>query len=810
MALSEIPSVSSLQDGQFIQITGPDGLTTGYQYDKQQRSLYFKESQILFPSFHGTSHIAEDPIPAATCDTPGLMAADDKCKLDSLLNTRVGVVGFQGGGFPDDGGWLQGDIILAAGTEFISIERIGNIVRFTVDSPLPLNCACEECQQIFWVQDETDIASIRPPTCSGKLPGANLYGELKVYLFPESIIADPNDTAATIENKGQFPALIFKRYDDTIVPGAAEYELILKRDANNETTTEIGWAFTPGSQGVAQCVWFVGKDDDGSQLRFDLEVATTPGLMGAVLYNGHLLTKKMGVVVAYTSTVLTTNQYTMRLWDVVGAAAVGESFTATNIWHYQNPENPTSGNNPQQLITDNNIDLLPIGTMVDLWGFKVGEVAGEPIVRWFFTQKPHINPQHMWSYVGQQQFGDTLTARSEVQPTDGSEDKTSSEEVSDLRTLERSIWGLDGTDDPVLWYDIAQTGGTEAADISQDHRAYIDQTLPGLRVQSSVMSFGDYSERPVRLWNRQNLKNAILHVDMGRPEATPFNVMDIVVRAQIDETTTKFMIVQEIGTIADLHSIRVSGVSFNDLPKRGTIRILSPEDNRNKIFKYTRKLMFPSGMSEGMRDTIVLAGVTAYVGDVGDVIELLHEEYSCPVVRIETTFDEDTEIVSVQFKVGTLDMSVAYEEDLINDIDDFVRGLAAGYAVSAVYTQDGTFSGVGMQPEASPESFVVYDGGEQVSSEVSEYWNNVVIMVRDEQVWIWWNGLLIPPSTTLSAGLDSPVSITTPYFTIDTDSNRQFGKYGVRMWPGAKIRRIDLRSQLTQYSEYTLGQLEIV
>lgn len=821
MALSEIPSVSGLQDGQFIQITGPNGITTGYLYDEQQRALYFKESQILFPSFHGASHIAEDPIPSATCDTPGLMAADDKCKLDSLLGTRIGIVGFQGGGFPDDGGWLQGDIILAAGTEFISIERIGNVVRFTVDSPLPLNCACEECQQIFWVQDETDIASIRPPTCSGKLPGINSYGELKVYLFPESTIADPNDTEATIQNKGSFPALIFKRYDDDIVPGAAEYELILKRDASNETTTEIGWAFTPGATGIVECAWFVGKDDDGNQLRFDIEPDSTPGLMGAVLYNGHLLTKKMGVIVAYTSTVLSTNQYTMRLWNVVDAAAVGDSFTAKNVWQYLNPENPTSGSNPQQQVVDNNIDLLPIGTLVDLWAFKVGEIAGEPLLRWFFNQRPHLNPQHTWSWVGQTQFGDTLTARAEVAADAGSDDKTSSEEVSDVRTLERSMWGLDGVDDPLLWYDTVATGGTAEGDISQEHRSYVDTSLPGLRVRSSPNVTGNFSERPVRLWHRQNLKNALFHVDIGRPEDTPFVIYDVLLRAQIDETVQKFMIVQGVGTLADLHYVRVCGVNFHELPPSGTIRVLSPEDNRNRVFSYTRKFMFPTvslqdngnptAAVNARCDSVILAGTAQYTGDAGDVIELLHQEYSCPVVRVVMGYDDGTEIVTVQFKVGTLDMSTAFEDDdSDDDVDDFVRGIADGYAVSAEYTQDGTFTGVGDRPEASPDSFVVYEGGEQISSEISEYWNKLDIMVRDSQVWIWWNDLLVPPSTTLSAALPSPVNISTPYFNIDSDDYRQFGKYGMRLWPGAKVRRIDLRTQLTQRSEYTLGQLEIV
>ena len=821
MVLSKVPQSNTLTDGQFVQITGPDGITTGYLYDAQQRALYFKESQVLFPSFHGPTHIAEDPIPSATCDTPGLLSADDKCKLDSLIGTRLGVVGFQGSGFPDDGGWMQGDIILAAGTEFISIERIGNVVRFTVDSPIPLNCTCEECQQIFWVQDETDIASIRPPTCSGKLPGVNAYGEMKIYLFPESTIADPNNTSATLQNKGQYPALIFKRYDDTIVPGAAEYELVLKRDPNNLTQTEIGWAFTPGATGVPESVWFMGKNNDGGQIRFELDAETEPGLLGALLFNGNLITKKMGVITDYTSTILSTNQYSVRHWNTDDAVAIGDAFTAKNVWQYMNPENPASGSNPKQLIMDATIDLLPIGTLVDLWAFKVGEVAGEPILRWYFSKKPTLNPSHMWTWVGHQQFGDVVISREELPSDDGSDDKNAAEQVSAIRDIERNLWGLTGYDDPVFVYDVAMTGGTEAADITEQHRAIIDTTLPGLKVVTNEPDVDYFSERPVWFWNRRNLCNALLRVDIGRPNSSAFTPYDIVLRAPVDEHDNKYMRVVGKGVINGLNYIRVAGVHFHDMPKFGVVRILNG-NNQNAIFKYTRKFMFPVDISEeatnpdydSLVDTIVLAVDSSFnypfVGNVGDIVELLHQEYSSPVVRVEFSFNETTDLVELQFKVGQLDMSLAYEDDDSDDNDDYIRGLAGGYAVSAVYSQAGTFTGVGAQPDASPEGFVVYDGGAQIGGSQDEYWNRLEIMVRDDQVWIWWNQLLIPPSSTLSANLATPVVIDTPYFPITVDPNRQFGKFGCRMWPGTTLRRFDLRTQITIFSEFSYGQLEVV
>lgn len=1229
MAISSVPPASSLIDAQFIQITGPDGLTTGYQFDEQQKALYFKESQVLFPTFHGATHIAEDPVPNATCDTPGLLAADDKCKLDALLQTRLGVLGFQGAGFPDDGGWMQGDIILAAGTEFISLERIGNVIRFTVDSPIPLNCACfkagarvlmadgttkaienikkgdlvithngnikpvritfrtphdgpisqwkadkhsgeslsitnnhpvmalergyayvpsgrarravkenpqwveagrirpgdllsrrrshnivedvetidiltilgdgfverdglvyscitkgarigqidgmahgipryiavnndlldligyyaaegcaskknglrfsvhteefyfgdigaeicrilatmfglepkingratpngrdiqifsvplielfsrwfvgtkknkrfpewimqltpakqarivaatikgdgyiiasvgktatstnaqitlglssrflsdqclfmaercgwepsnpppkingsrirycmmisasnapdlcnilgikrqnkklsrerkvgnkvlhrlversehhykgdvfnfeveddnsyivdgievhncEECQQIFWVQDETDIASIRPPTCGGKLPGVNAYGEIKIYLFPESTIVDPNDAAVTLNNKGQFPAFIFKRFDDTIIPGAAEHEMILKRDDFNDAVTEIGWAMTPGATGIPEMVWFMGKDNDGNQIRFDLEPNSEPGLLGTLLYKGHLLTKKMGVITDFTSTILSTNQYTIKEWDVDANKAVGDIFTARNVWQYANPENPASGANPQALILDSTIDLLPIGTLVNLWAFKVGEVAGEPILRHYFSKKPALNPNHIWTWAGRTQFGDVAIAREEVMPSGGSEDKDVATQVSAIRTFERNLWGLTGFDDPLLSFDIAQTAGTENADLSTQHRAVIDTTLPGLRVVADPDIVDDFSERPVWLWNRRNFCNALVRTDIGRPDSSDFVPFDLMLRSQIDEGENKYMRVIGTGDINGLQYVRVCGVHFHDLPSFGSLRVLSPDGNHNKIFNYTRKFAFPSTIMEGTEptagfapepacDSIILSGDTAnnvaYPGSVGDIVELLHQEYTAPVVRVEFSFNPATGLVELQFKVGILDMSLPYEEDIADDIDDYVRGLAPGYAVSAIYSQAGTFTGVGTQPASSLEGFVVFDGGAQIGGAQDEFWNRLEVMLRDNQIWIWWNQLLIPPSTILSSALPTPITIDTPYFPITVDPDITFGKIGMRMWPGTKFRRIDLRTQVSLFSEFTFGQLEV-
>jgi hypothetical protein len=810
MVLTKIPNSDSLVDQQFLQITGPDGITTSFVYNQENRALYAKESQVIAPGSHGISHIAEDLVPGATCDTPGLMDADDKCKLDALLQTRFGVLGFQGAGFPDDGGWMQGDIILAAGSEFISLERIGNVIRFTVDAPIALNCACEACAQIFWVQDETDVSAIRAPSCAGKLPGINGYGELKFYLMPESTIVDPTNPTNVLNGKGNFPSLIFKRYDDAVTPGLGEIEITLKRDPTNVTETSIGWAFTPGVGTVPECVWLMGEDNAGNRIRFELNAETDPGLLGALLYKGHLLTKKMAVVVDYTPQVLSTNQYSCRIWDVTNASPIGSEFTATNIWRYENPEASATGTDSKELILDRSASLLDIGVLIDIWYFQVGEVSGDPILRYFFVKEPVTKASDLWSATGSVEFGDILTARSELTPdTTSSTDLSSSEQVNDVREFERTMWGITNFDNPLILFGDAETGGPGAAsvtDLNDQHRAYIDTTLPGLRVDAASGATEPFSERPVYLWNRTGMGNMLATADIGRPEQNEFPPYDILLSAPIDSHDNVYLSVVGKGEFIEAagHWILVKGAHFRDLPNSGTLRLLS--GNRNMIWNYTDKLMYPS-LDD---DAIALAGTVEFPGSITDVAELLHQEYNGPCVRVEFTSVIGTEsTVQVQFKVGTLDMSQPYEDDAsTDDIDDYIRGMKPGeYAVSAIYTQNGIFTGIGTQPDSDVDGFVVYEGGRVDSDSDQEFWNQIEIMQKDGQVWIWWNGLLIPPNTTLSAGLDTPVSISTPYFPVVVPG--QSGKFGLRLWPGTKLRRAILRGQDRHFSEFTRGQLEL-
>ena len=926
----KLPASSTLVDKQFFQVPQSDGLLAGFQYDVETNTLYQKESQIIIPSLHGLTHVAEDLVPNATCDSPGLQSADDKCKLDSLLQTRVGVLGYQGAGFPDDGGFIVGDIILAAGTEFISLERVGNTVRFTVDSPIPLDCACETCSQIFWIQDSSEPRAIRPPSCNGVLPDLTSYGELKIYTFPETTILDPNDPNKTLNQKGNYPALIFKRYDNALTPFENSFELVLKRNSN--ATTHTGWAFTPPVTAPAQCVWFMGTDKQGGQIKFEFWPDMEPGLLGSLLYKGHLITKKMAVVTDYDAAILNNNQYVLRLWDIEKAEPVGDSFTATNIWQYTNPENSaTATSNPKTLKLDATIDVLPVGSLVDIWEFEISRTSEQRLTRSYFSKQPPVNPAALWALSAAVQFGDLFTAREEIDDP-GSVTAVDASEINipDKRQFEKTIWGINNFEDRLI---LADDGGeVESCDnqiirepsgepINNDVVADIDPAVPGLRVLKQTTTLvGDInddgvvddedlrlfmcaynttifdaaynpradfnqdgrvdirdlavlgqqfdlnvekvSDRPIFLWHRGNHRNTLTRARIAMPSdgTLKYPPYDLLLSAPVDsfaETPLKILRrgVIVTGPFAGAPYVVAKGTRWEDLPSEGVLRILTGAF-RNSIWNYYFKAAFSNwdddalmliGRSEvfpfdedfpiGPSSTECTFAATAT--DATDVtseevtastycdvdavevptnttvVELLRQDYSSPAVRFQFTVNSTTglESVQLQLRVGVLDMSVPYECNVAADpADDLVRGFQPGFTVSKVYVQNGFITdGVGTDITSTPSGFRVYEGGElevPVGGQ-TEKWNDLEVMHRDNQIWVWWNGMLIPPDTVASANLTTPVAVNTPYFPINPQLD--VGKVAMRMFPGAVIRSMEVRDQLAAFNEFTRpGQLELV
>lgn len=791
MALTKIPSYSGLSDAQLISIDGADGIQTSYVYDKQTRSLLAKESQAVISASHGIRHITSDQIPEATCDTPGLLSALDKCKLEQLTKTRIGILGFQGAGFATDGGWLDQDIIFAAGSEFISIERIGNVIRFVVDMPVPFSCGVEACAQIYWVQDETEPSAIRPPSCAGKLPGIDCYGEMKFYLFPEQTILNQSNPSSTLSAKGNYPAFIFKRYDDATVTGSGEIELVLQREDSNYTETKVGWAFNPGASGIAECIWFTGHDDVGNRTEFKIVPNSDADLLGFLQYKGHLLTKTMAVVTNYSPTTLSTNQYKVKILDTVNGTPTGSEVTATNLWGYDNVNNPTSGTDARVARTDKDFGLLPLGSVVDLWFFQVGQTGNTPIRRYYFIKEPNLSSSVLWENGDSVSFGDLISSRMEILPGSNDTDIDAFEVKDTSRTIESTLWGMTGMDDPIVLF--GTEGDTDRVQIASQHRASFDTDLPGLVVATAGGTSAPFSNRPVMVWNRRNFGNVFATVNIGLPDQVEFPPYDFLFCAPIDSYTPVYMQVSATGTLGDptQYWLGVKGAAFKELPNYGVLRWLDG-NSENQIWPYSQKLVFPASDPH----MVVLASSVAPPGSIGDVVELLHQEFNSPIVRAEFDYSDTQGEWELTFKVGTLDMSVAYEGDVADDLDDYVRGLSEGYSTSATYSQAGTFSGVGTAPTVSHQDFIIYNGGIAGITSPAEYWNKLDIVYKDGHVWLWWNDLLIPP-----------LNDTVPYFTVSTELSR--GKFGMRLWPGAKVRDAIVRGQSTQFSEYSREQLEL-
>lgn len=1312
-----IPPSDTLVDRQFIEIPGADGTTTSYQYDKETNTLIRKESQIIIPSFHGHTHIVEDPIPESTPFVRGLQSAEDKAKLDALTQTRLGVLGFQGAGFPDDGGFMYGDVLLAAGSEFISIERVGNVIRFTVDSPIPLACNCfvdgcnvsmadgtikaiedinvgdkvlthtgktqivtktmkepyndkvldikicghndkfvvtpghpvyslservnsrrtssirnntgllikdidiswvlshdlddndfvvsrygsnevidvneiimsdhysgnyiikgdkiyparvsskdnkfvdgmskgipnvlpldedlmrlfgyylaegccskkngirftvnrfemkageigsdiinivrnkfgiepkvqnkpscanavdiqffsnvlvdifknwfntkacnkyipqwmlnlnsdlqyqllvgfikgdgskfsngnirievssqsltnqirfiadrcdlhftsynrrkingnkssniiydnicftathnkkltndicnvevneaklfnylknddnklhkidkvierhhagfvynlevendhsyvvngivvhncEECAQIYWIQDESEPRSVRPPSCNGIMPDASLYGEMKIYVYPENSIFNPNKAEEFFNKKNIVPSLVFKRYENGNNINEAEYHFALNKNSNG--TTKTGWSFTPGSNGVPECVWFMGVDKEGRQISFEFEKEDEPGLLGSLLYNGHSITRQNAVITGYTENILETNIYKVKKWSIMDSEVIDDEFNAQNLWKFHNPEGGDA--TPTRLELDRTVQLLDVGEIIELYNFKIGQYQdGSPILKSYFSKKPSVNPANIWSFSDGIKFGDLQEERYVSNISDDIFAVLS--DNPDSKNFEKSQWGLTNFDNDLY---IPNDGMVDsqgfyepwAVLINNKLQSKIDYSIPGLIVHETIRDTrGDINGdgiideqdlielmknigrtvtddtcfnpnadlngdgiidvrdlnilgtnlnesklpfNPVWLWHRKNHDNFLLKAKIGLPleDAVNYPPIDIIVGGPIDSNADKYLKVNErgiyeTGPFANLPYIKVSGLKWDELPSNGSLKVLNGIFKEN-IWKYQHKIfdgynvilvgfedIFPfdedfiESYIPGTGDTgntcsTTITAMTS-VTDLTDetvpelpsipintiVVELIKSDYTVPAVRLSFEVNRTTGAESVQLRVlaGTLSMSAPYIDE---SIDDNIRGFLPGeFTTSGTLTQMGFIDdGIGADIQSQPDDFKIYNGGflpAPVGNSI-EKWNELEIMKRNEQIWVWWNGYLITPSSVLSSQLPVPVPVNTPYFPVKSE---KLSKVGLRMWPGTVIRDILIRDESLGFNEYIRGQLKI-
>jgi hypothetical protein len=227
------------------------------------------------------------------------------------------------------------------------------------------------------------------------------------------------------------------------------------------------------------------------------------------------------------------------------------------------------------------------------------------------------------------------------------------------------------------------------------------------------------------------------------------------------------------------------------------------------IWKFDRKVMASGNRIMLMSDE-ELQGRVYSNNSIMSIASLVHADFNVAAARLEFSVNdlEGSEAVQMQLRVGLLDMSVPYEYDEeVTIADDLIKGFRPGqYAVSRWFTQNGFWTGPDSDVSGSPEQFIVYQGG--WISDTQQQWNILELMVRDDQLWAWWNGIILAPDPFENSQLPVPVPVDTPYF--DISAFPTYGKYGLRMWPGAKIRSVEIRDQNMLANELLHGQLEIV
>jgi hypothetical protein len=194
------------------------------------------------------------------------------------------------------------------------------------------------------------------------------------------------------------------------------------------------------------------------------------------------------------------------------------------------------------------------------------------------------------------------------------------------------------------------------------------------------------------------------------------------------------------------------------------------------------------------------------------VAQLIHEDVTTQALRLQFSVNSQSnaESVQLQFRAGELNMCQPYELDISNAaIDDYVRGFTPGaFTVSQNYIQQGFITSIENPPTSVP-GFKVFTGGflPVPINGATERFNELMLMCRDNQLWVWWNGLLVTPDPVQSSKLPTPVAVNTPYFPIN--SALPIGKVVFRMWPGASMRQVEIRDQTVNFNEFSFGQLKL-
>jgi hypothetical protein len=364
-----------------------------------------------------------------------------------------------------------------------------------------------------------------------------------------------------------------------------------------------------------------------------------------------------------------------------------------------------------------------------------------------------------------------------------------------------------------------------------------DPTLPGLRVvQTDPMSI---SERPVYLWHRHNHGNFMVRALVGMPEASQnlFPPIDILLRSPGDSHDDVYVKVIKrgqflAGPFTGKFYVVVKGPQWRDMPQRGVLRTLTGL-TRNENWRFDTKIGFAPQDDDGFilvsQDNVMFLFDDDYGVGTGSggsyvtpapvtipssttVAQLIHEDVTTQALRLQFSVNtlSSAESVQLQFRAGELSMCQPYELDISSGaIDDLVRGFTPGkFTVSQNYIQQGFITSI-ENPAVSVPGFKVYTGGflpVPIDGQ-TERFNELVVMCRNNQLWVWWNRLLVTPDPVLNAALPTPTVVNTPYFPIN--SAQPIGKVVFRLWPGATMRQVEVRDQLINFNEFTFGQLKL-
>ncbi|MDP6585964.1 MAG: hypothetical protein QF535_15040, partial [Anaerolineales bacterium] len=358
------------------------------------------------------------------------------------------------------------------------------------------------------------------------------------------------------------------------------------------------------------------------------------------------------------SDVLSTNRYTAKFWSIGDQETVGSDFTITNLMQWDLT-------NDIQILDSSFGSILSVGQFIDVWTIKCG------VTNCYYCQaSPILNTNGLWATLGALEFGDTIESRpeSDTNPTSAVND------VTDVSLIDRNEWGMTNIDDPMLVF-VPGAGDTDGnPDITIPAAGIANYTVQTINTADTTMDRryiqiddddgGDNIQRPVFIWHRASLRNALIEVHLARPIESPsgsnFPPIDVLLRAPVSTVDSKYATVIERGTFNSgqyngLNWVKLGNLDWHDLPPHGAFKVImfNGSYTYGQTFSYTAKLIDDSA-------DFVFVVTSDPTPAQFSVVEFLHEEYTTPAARLQFSHNVNTHDIEMTPTIGTLDMSTDY------------------------------------------------------------------------------------------------------------------------------------------------------